>query len=125
MSELGQRIKRARQARGVTGAQLAEKIGVSANYISELERGVKKNPSMQVVAGMAEVLRFPVDYFFGMEQNRITQYLPQDLSGYVMEKIVQPYSAATRPLEELNDREVMDALVEYLRSMKNEASQAD
>ncbi|HEU4965317.1 MAG TPA: helix-turn-helix transcriptional regulator [Bacilli bacterium] len=120
MSELGQRIKRARQARGVTGAQLAEQIGVSANYISELERGVKKNPSMQVVSGMADVLRFPVDYFFGVEQNRLTQYLPDDVSGYVMEKIVQPYSATARPLEELDDREVIDALVEYIRTIKND-----
>ncbi|MCX7571486.1 helix-turn-helix transcriptional regulator [Tumebacillus sp. DT12] len=118
MEELGSRIRRARQTRRVTAAQLAEHIGVSANYISELERGVKKNPSMQVIAKMSDVLDFPVDYFFGVEQRRIAQYIPEDLSSYVHEAIVQSYGETTRDLEELDDREVMDALMEYVREMR-------
>jgi transcriptional regulator with XRE-family HTH domain len=120
MSELGQRIRKARQARGVTGAQLAERIGVSANYISELERGIKKNPSMQVIAGMADVLGYPVSYFFGMPENRISQYIPSDLSGYVRETIVEPYYTTKRELAEMDDQEVMAALVEYLRKKQQQ-----
>jgi len=119
MSELGKRIRQARQARGVTGAQLADMIGVSANYISELERGIKKNPSMQVVSGMAEVLHYPVDYFFGVQEQRIRQFIPADLSGYVAESILRPYGARSHDLNELSDHEVMDALVEYLRQRKD------
>lgn len=122
MSELGQRIRQARQARHVTAAQLAEQIGVSANYISELERGIKKNPSMQVIAGMADVLGYPVDYFFGMGQNRIRQYIPSDLSSYVQETILQPYGTASGSLHELDDREIMEAFVDYLRTMKQKES---
>jgi transcriptional regulator with XRE-family HTH domain len=118
MEELGQRIKKARQSRSVTAAQLAEGIGVSANYVSELERGVKKNPSMGVIARMAEVLDYPVDYFFGVEQNRLTQYIPSDLSGYVQETILQPYGAG----DVMDDRAVMDALMEYVRTMKKQQS---
>lgn len=119
MSELGERIRRARQSRNITGAQLAGCIGVSANYISELERGVKKNPSMQVIAGLAEVLGCPVDYFFGVEEKRLSDYIPEDLSGYVRESIVARYGAQERDLHELGDAEMMEALVEYLREMKN------
>ncbi|ASS75960.1 hypothetical protein CIG75_13995 [Tumebacillus algifaecis] len=119
MSELGERIRRARQSKGITGAQLALCIGVSANYISELERGVKKNPSMQVIAGMAEVLGCSVDYFFGVEEKRLTDYIPDDLSGYVRETIIAKYGAPKRDLHELNDAEMMEAIVEYLRAMKN------
>jgi len=123
MSELGQRIRRARQTRGVTGAQLAERIGVSANYISELERGVKKNPSMQVVAGMAEVLNYPVDYFFGVEERRIRHYIPQDLNSYVQESVVAKYGPSSADLSDLNDHQLMDALVGYLRSRKKNESE--
>lgn len=117
MTELGHRIRRARQTKGLTGAQLAESIGVSANYISELERGIKKNPSMQVIAGMSEVLCVPVDYFFGVQGNRISRFIPSDLSGYVQETILQPYGA-TGGLGELDDEVVMEAFVEYLRTRK-------
>jgi transcriptional regulator with XRE-family HTH domain len=117
--ELGERIRRARQSRSITGAQLALSIGVSANYISELERGVKKNPSMQVIAGMAEVLGYPVDYFFGVEEKRLSAYIPEDLNGYVRETIVEKYCAKPRELHELDDAEMMEALIGYLREMKN------
>lgn len=123
MSELGQRIRQARQTRNVTAAQLAERIGVSANYISELERGVKKNPSMNVISGMAEVLGVPVDYFFGVSgEKRIQQYIPRDLSSYVHETILQPYGTASNRLEEVNDMELMEAFVEYLRTLKQNGS---
>lgn len=117
LEELGQRIRQARLSRGVTGAQLAEHIGVSANYISELERGIKKNPSMQVIAGMAGILRFPVDYFFGLEEKRMQRYIPADLSGFVRERILAPYSSGDKA-EELSDEEVMDALMQYVRSTR-------
>ena len=116
MTELGHRIRRARQTKGITGAQLAERIGVSANYISELERGIKKNPSMQVIAGMSDVLAVPVDYFFGVPSNRLSRLIPSDLSSYVQESILQPYGA-TGGLNDLDDEVVMEAFVEYLRAM--------
>jgi transcriptional regulator with XRE-family HTH domain len=119
MTELGHRIRRARQTKGLTGAQLAESIGVSANYISELERGIKKNPSMQVIAGMSDVLSVPVDYFFGVQGNRLSRLIPSDLSGYVQETILQPYGATGR-LGELDDAVVMEAFVEYLRTRKKD-----
>ena len=93
---------------------MAEFIGVSANYISELERGIKKNPSMQVIAGMADVLRYPVDYFFGSEEKGLHHYIPADLSGFVREKIIEPY-CSSHHAEQLSDKEMMDALMQYVR----------
>jgi transcriptional regulator with XRE-family HTH domain len=117
LAELGQRIRQARLQRGVTGAQLAEYIGVSANYISELERGIKKNPSMQVIAGMAEVLHVPVDYFFGVTDKSLHHYIPADLSSYVREQIIEPYGTPGKA-EGLSDKEIMDALMQYVRVTK-------
>lgn len=39
---IGQRIQRLRRQRGITQEQLAEKLGVTVGYISQLERGVTK-----------------------------------------------------------------------------------
>lgn len=38
--QLGQRLKAAREARGLTQEMLAEKVDVSAQYISDVERGM-------------------------------------------------------------------------------------
>lgn len=117
--ELKQLIKQARQERKMTAAQLAEAIGVTPTYISEMERGIKKNPSMQVIAGMAEALGKPVSYFFGaQEQPSLFRSLPQDVSGYVRETILEPYAASPDDVEKMSDQDMMEALVEYLRQLK-------
>ncbi|PWK11477.1 helix-turn-helix domain-containing protein [Tumebacillus permanentifrigoris] len=119
MAELGTLIRQARKEMGLTAVQLAEAVGVTPTYIGELERGVKKNPSMQVIAGMAERLDKPVNYFFGASQeSRIIRSLPQDVSGYVRETILEPYCATRDRVETLSDADVMEALVDYLRTLK-------
>ena len=50
------RIKALREARGWTQASLAKKVGVSVGYISLLEQGVKKSPSLKVLQRLAAVL---------------------------------------------------------------------
>lgn len=61
---LGGRIKKARRDKGITEQELANGIGVTVNYISELERGIKKNPSLKVIYGMSKVLDHPAARFF-------------------------------------------------------------
>jgi transcriptional regulator with XRE-family HTH domain len=41
LKAVGQRIKQAREAKGLTQEQLAEKVGLSASHMSVIERGVK------------------------------------------------------------------------------------
>lgn len=120
MVDLATLIREARAEKGLTVSQLAEAIGVTPTYLRELERGVKKNPSMQVVAKMAEVLGKPVGYFFGKEEeaNRLIRRLPPDVKGYVRETILEPYGAEREAVESWSDAQVMEALVHYLRSLK-------
>ena len=56
---LGEQIKRCREKRGFTQEQLAEKIGVSIETISSIERGIKM-PRLQNFVAIAE-FRFSVD----------------------------------------------------------------
>lgn len=52
---LGNRIRRFRQERGLTLEQLSEKSGLSASYLSTIERGLKK-PSIPVLKRIADAL---------------------------------------------------------------------
>ena len=49
---LGQQLREARQAAGLTQADLAEKIGTAQSFISAIERGVKR-PTVDTMAALA------------------------------------------------------------------------
>jgi transcriptional regulator with XRE-family HTH domain len=60
---LGARIKSLRQGRGRTQEQLAERVGLSVNYLSRIERGLE-NPTLDTLLGVAEALKVePVELF--------------------------------------------------------------
>lgn len=60
---LGNRIRAARQRKGYTQEQLAEKIDVSLNFISLIENG--RNMSVQVFSKIVDVLDVSADYLLG------------------------------------------------------------
>ena len=73
---LGEQIKRCREKRGFTQEQLAEKIGVSIETISSIERGIKM-PRLQNFVAIAnqlgvsadELLQDELDFGFIAEAN--------------------------------------------------------
>jgi transcriptional regulator with XRE-family HTH domain len=58
-------IKKLRNARGLTQEQVAEKAGVSKNYITMLETGTRKSPSLPVLKRLAKALGVPVTELLG------------------------------------------------------------
>ena len=58
---MGDRIKETRKLRGLTQDQLAEKVDITLEYISQIERGLKM-PSMQVFIKLVEALDVSSDY---------------------------------------------------------------
>src|SRR5580658_3506270 len=56
---VGEAVRRARQSRGWTQAQLAEAAGFSSNYIARLERG-ELGPSLFVANQLCSALGIPV-----------------------------------------------------------------
>lgn len=60
--ELGRRIKRARDARGLTQMELAVQMGVTVGTISRWETGANP-PDMKRLLQIAETLGESVDYF--------------------------------------------------------------
>jgi len=53
-------IRKAREGKGLSQAQLAKRARVAQGYISTLEAGAKKNPGIDVLKRLAKALGVPV-----------------------------------------------------------------
>lgn len=58
---VGEAIRTARQQLGMTQVQVAERAGLSSNYVARLERG-ELGPSLFVATRLAEALEVTVDH---------------------------------------------------------------
>jgi transcriptional regulator with XRE-family HTH domain len=56
---LGQRIRQVRRAKNLTQSDLAEKIGFSVNYISQIETGIA-SPTFETLVRIADGLEMPL-----------------------------------------------------------------
>lgn len=57
----GARLRRLREAAGLTQEELAEKAGLTARGISDLERGARNRPYPHTVRSLAAALELPED----------------------------------------------------------------
>lgn len=94
---IGERIKQARMAAGLTLRELAEKAGISAMAISKYETD-KSTPSSGVLLSLAQALGVRVEYFFrtakvelqGVEyrkHSKLPKKLLQQIQGDVIEQV--------------------------------------
>lgn len=58
-------IKKLRTERGLTQEQVARQAGVTKNYITMLETGARKAPSLPVLKRLAKALGVPVTELLG------------------------------------------------------------
>ena len=72
---VGYYIKLRRKELGMTQLQLAQKMGKSAQVISNWERGYSPSMKMEELAKVATVLQVNVGYFFPAEE-KITDNRP-------------------------------------------------
>ncbi len=61
--ELGAKVRKLRKARGKSLADIAQAIGRSVSFISQLERG-RSQPSIGDLRGIAQLLGLPMGWFF-------------------------------------------------------------
>lgn len=59
----GKRLRKIRRAKDLTQEQLADQVGVSLNFIGQLERG-ENSPSFETVQKIAEVLEVDISELF-------------------------------------------------------------
>ncbi|MCM2676079.1 helix-turn-helix domain-containing protein [Alkalicoccobacillus plakortidis] len=56
----GKRIRSLRKERGMTLNQLSDCSGVSKSYLSYVERGIQKNPSIDILSKLSKAMNLPV-----------------------------------------------------------------
>ncbi|WP_310228336.1 helix-turn-helix transcriptional regulator [Brevibacillus nitrificans] len=72
---LGKCIQELRMQKGLSMSELAERSGVTKSYLNSLERGIKTNPSIQILEKIALVLE--------MELGNLVRYVHDRQKGIV------------------------------------------
>ncbi len=73
---IGQRIAKRRIQAGLKQNTLAEKIGISNNYLSSIERG-KEKPSLEIIVNICNALQVTPDYL--LMGNMYSNNIPQNI----------------------------------------------
>ena len=111
--KIGKRIKLARSKTDYTQEQLAEKLSLSARYISQLERGVAFGSATTIV-NLCQALNINSDFLF----NDIIECNSSSLNDFVDNSFLENYL-------QLNDynKEIIDTMVKQLiKLQKKDAS---
>ena len=69
MNELSDKIRQLRHAQKLSQTELAEKIGVTQPYITEIEKG-KKTPSVDVLEKLCGALGCSADFLLGIARQK-------------------------------------------------------
>jgi transcriptional regulator with XRE-family HTH domain len=72
---LGERVRKGRQALGITQQELARGVGLTAQHISAIEQN-KRVPSLNLIARMAEQLGVSIDFLVSGKEGIITDTIP-------------------------------------------------
>src|SRR5215470_560210 len=67
MKTIGERVKAAREKRGMKQAELARRLGCSVNALSMLEHNAISDPRASRIIGIAETLQVSADYLLGLQ----------------------------------------------------------
>lgn len=100
----GQAIKDARQARGMSRNQLADKLNIAPRYIAAIENS-GQHPSLQILYELVTLLDVSVDQFFfpEREQEKSTRRRQLDtMLDSMSEKDLKIVSATAKGIEEAN-----------------------
>ncbi|ENQ3106093.1 Transcriptional regulator, contains XRE-family HTH domain [Bacillus sp. 491mf] len=83
---IGRNIYQIRKKRGLTLSELAEKAGISKSYLSNIERSINQNPSIQVLEKIGLVLEADLNTLLEMNANTETiQQIEKEWVDFVYE----------------------------------------
>jgi len=73
------RLREARKMLGLTGVQVAEKLGITPTHYYDLEKG-KKRLSNDLLDKLCDILNVPADYLLGRNEGGYIIVTPPELS---------------------------------------------
>ena len=60
MENFGEKIRELRKERGITSYEMATKLGISRNTLTNWERGEKEPHAVEILEEMSEILKVPL-----------------------------------------------------------------
>ena len=75
---IGDRIKKARKFKGITQDVLAENLGVSIGYVSQVERGITKI-SLDLLAAISSILECDIASLITESATNSSEYMESEL----------------------------------------------
>ena len=79
MHQLGTRVRQARKRLGLRQGALAEKAGIDAGNLSELEHGHKPSARIETLASLAAILHVSADYLLGLTDDPTPRWIRQEM----------------------------------------------
>ena len=109
--QIGIKVKRIREARGMSQMELAEEVGVSFQQVQKYEKGINRI-SAERIQQIARALGTPVNTFFEKESVSMVSEPSLEYSPMSQEeaKLLQLF-------REIDDGKIRDALVHQLRGL--------
>lgn len=102
LKAVGRRIKQAREVKGLTQEQLAEKVSLSASHMSVIERGIKP-PKLETFVEIANVLEIDANSI-------LTDVL--SVSNKIVSSQVSARLSALPPAKQKKILRVLDTLIQ-------------
>ncbi len=107
LKAIGQRIKLAREAKGLTQEQLAEKLALTACHISVIERGIKA-PRLETLVGILNILEVDANYI-------LTDVL--SVSNEITSSLLSKKLSALSETQQKKILKVLDTLIQEISQM--------
>ena len=95
-TDIGQRIKRFREAQGISLAELARKADISKGYLHSLENQAPANPTLDTLKRVADALDLTIADLIGAP--KVRAIFPETLP-LGLEELVKELKAEGTPLE--------------------------
>ena len=95
MEKFGERIREMRKERGITSYDMATRLGISRNTLTNWERGEKEPHAVEILEEMAEILQVPLKNLLagekevGIENNPVIKNLNERVTR--LEQILRKY----------------------------------
>jgi transcriptional regulator with XRE-family HTH domain len=115
MNSVGERIRRIRQEKKISGTKVAQLLGITPQYYYDIEKG-KRNLSAENASKIAKIFNVSVDYLLGRSESIIAE----KVSNYEIDDRVR---ALAREIQDLNsgDIDLLEAMIKTMRERGKEA----
>lgn len=76
---IGERLRKAREARGWSQSALARRAGLTPGHINQIESGHRANPNSETIEALVQALGVSADWLLGREEGEPSGTAPDDL----------------------------------------------